>query len=190
MSSAATASSCCWVMAWKSTTFAGEVLAQQAVGVLVRAALPGALGVAEEHLHAGVDGELGMAGHLQPLIPCQRSAQLLGQRLDLAGQRRADGDRVMVGELDQQHDLLERSTSVPIGDMALPNSRSPSQWPGTSRSSASAGRSEMWTAPTILPPPLSFNPRCPRGRRTVRPDRRCWVNSRRSAPRDCTNSDR
>ena len=41
-----------------------SVLAKQSVGVLVAAALPGALGVAEEDLDAGVDPELSMLGHL------------------------------------------------------------------------------------------------------------------------------
>src|SRR4051795_1737765 len=36
----------------------GEVLAQEAVGVLVAAPLPGAVGVAEVDGHAGVDREL------------------------------------------------------------------------------------------------------------------------------------
>ena len=53
-----------------------EVLAQQPVGVLVRAALPGAVRVAEVDLHAGVDGEPGVVGHLGALVPGQRSAQL------------------------------------------------------------------------------------------------------------------
>jgi len=42
----------------------GEVLAEPAVGVLVGAALPGAARVAEVDLDAGVDGELGVLGHL------------------------------------------------------------------------------------------------------------------------------
>ena len=37
--------------------------------------------------------------------------------------------------------------------MPLPKSRSPSQWPGTARSSASAGRSLMWTVPRSWPLP-------------------------------------
>src|SRR5215207_8214105 len=43
---------------------------------------------------------------------------------------------------------LERSTSVPIAvALRLPISRSPSQWPGTRRSSASGGRSAIETMP-------------------------------------------
>ena len=39
-----------------------------------------------------------------------------------------------------------RSTSVPIAERFNPMIRSPSQWPGTARSSASAGRSEINTS--------------------------------------------
>jgi hypothetical protein len=48
-----------------------EVLAQQAVGVLVRAALPWTLRVAEVDGQPGVDTQLGVLGHLGALIPCQ-----------------------------------------------------------------------------------------------------------------------
>jgi hypothetical protein len=64
----------------------GEVLAEQAVGVLVAAALPGAARVAEIDLDTGVDGELQMLGHLLAVIPGQRAAQLLGQLEDSSGQ--------------------------------------------------------------------------------------------------------
>src|SRR4051812_17196838 len=53
-----------------------KVLAQQPVGVLVRAALPGAVRVAEVDLKTGVDPQAGMLAH--PLIPGQRSSQLFG----------------------------------------------------------------------------------------------------------------
>ena len=65
----------------------GEVLAQQAVGVLVGAALPGAVGVTEVDVEVGIDSQLGVLGHLRALVPGQRAAQLLGQR----GDRRGDG---------------------------------------------------------------------------------------------------
>ena len=66
----------------------GEVLAEQAVGVLVGATLPGAAGVAEIDLDAGVDGELEVFGHLPAVVPGQRATQLLGQAQDGGGQRR------------------------------------------------------------------------------------------------------
>src|SRR5215212_7952506 len=49
-----------------------EVLPQQPVGVLIGAALPGAVGVAEVDLDARVDFEARMLGHLGALIPGQR----------------------------------------------------------------------------------------------------------------------
>src|SRR5215217_6236656 len=55
-----------------------EVLAQQPVGVLVRAALPGAMRIAEVDLKTGVDPQAGVLAHLRPLIPGQRLPQLLG----------------------------------------------------------------------------------------------------------------
>ena len=62
----------------------GEVLAEQAVGVLVGAALPGAVRVAEVDLdQPAVDPELGVLRHLRSLVPGQRPAELLGQRADL-----------------------------------------------------------------------------------------------------------
>ena len=54
-----------------------EVLPQQPVGVLVRAALPRAVRIAEVHPHARVDPQLRMLRHLCPLIPSQRPPQLL-----------------------------------------------------------------------------------------------------------------
>jgi hypothetical protein len=42
---------------------------------------------------------------------------------------------------------LWRSTSVAIALMCLPKMRSPSQWPGTARSLASAGCWLMWIVP-------------------------------------------
>jgi hypothetical protein len=82
---------------------------------------------------------------------------------------------------------LERSTSVPIAvALRLPISRSPSQWPGTRRSSASGGRSASETMSGIR-----FL-RCPAtrpGLRSDRPVRRWRVSSRVSAPLACTYSD-
>jgi hypothetical protein len=67
----------------------GQVLAEQAVGVLVGAPLPGAAWVAEVDLDTGVDGELLVFGHLAAVIPGQRVSHLLGQPLDGSCQRRA-----------------------------------------------------------------------------------------------------
>ena len=64
-----------------------EVLAQQPVGGLVRAALPGTVGVAEVDLKTSIDPQAGVLAHLRPLIPGQRSPQVLGQ----GGDRARDG---------------------------------------------------------------------------------------------------
>src|SRR3954469_15096660 len=55
-----------------------KVLTQQPVGVLIRAALSGAVRVAEVDLKTGVDPQAGVLAHLRPLIPRQRSSQLFG----------------------------------------------------------------------------------------------------------------
>ena len=60
----------------------GEVLAQEPVGVLVRAALPWAVRVGEVDREAGVDPELGVLGQLRAAVPGQRPTQLFGQRGD------------------------------------------------------------------------------------------------------------
>ena len=57
----------------------GEVLARQAVGVLVGAALPGAVRVTEVHLHIESGGHACMQGEFGSLIPCRAVAQQRGQ---------------------------------------------------------------------------------------------------------------
>jgi hypothetical protein len=60
-------------------------LAQQTVGVLVAAALPGRLRIAEEHLHPGFDGEPLVLGHLMAQVPGQGLGKLPGQGGDRGG---------------------------------------------------------------------------------------------------------
>jgi hypothetical protein len=67
-----------------------EVLAQQPVGVLVGAALPRALRVAEVDLKAAVDPQLRVLAHLGALVPGQRPEKLLGERADRVDDRVAD----------------------------------------------------------------------------------------------------
>ena len=57
----------------------GKLLPQQAIGVLVGAALPRTVRIAEGDRDAGVDLETRMRRHLGPLIPRRRSAQFIGQ---------------------------------------------------------------------------------------------------------------
>src|SRR5438067_266339 len=56
----------------------GEVLPQQPVGVLVGAALPGGVRVAEVDRAAGGDAEGGVRGEFLALVPGQRAQQVLG----------------------------------------------------------------------------------------------------------------
>ncbi len=64
----------------------GEVLAQESVGVLVGAALPGGFGVAEVNFDVGRDRELGVFGHLHAAVLGERGPQLLGQATDVCAQ--------------------------------------------------------------------------------------------------------
>ena len=52
----------------------GQELAQQAVGVLAGAALPGAMRVTEIDGHAGLSGQFGVARHLLTLVVGQAQA--------------------------------------------------------------------------------------------------------------------
>ena len=52
-----------------------QVLPQEPIGVFVRAALPGALRIAEVDFHIGSHCKLLVLGHLQPAIPGQRPTQ-------------------------------------------------------------------------------------------------------------------
>src|SRR5207245_2886012 len=58
----------------------GEVLAQESVGVLVRAALPGPASVGEEDAFAQQVCDLVVAGHLRALVPGQGLADRRRQR--------------------------------------------------------------------------------------------------------------
>ena len=75
-----------------------EVLAQQPVGVLVGGALPWAVRIAEVDLHARIDLQARVLGHLGTLVPGQRSSQLLGQGGDRARDRLAYRLGSMAGE--------------------------------------------------------------------------------------------
>src|SRR5271169_6078907 len=62
-----------------------EVLADQAVGVFVAAALPGTARVAEVDLHFGGGRKALVGMHLLALVPRQRTSQLLRQFADVLG---------------------------------------------------------------------------------------------------------
>src|SRR3954452_12270868 len=75
-----------------------KVLAQQPVDVLIRAALPGAVGIAEVDLETSVDAQEGVLAHLGPLSPGHRLPQWLGQGGDRAGDGVAHRLGAMPGE--------------------------------------------------------------------------------------------
>src|SRR5213076_2839506 len=68
-----------------------EVLAQEAVGVLVRPALPRAVRITEVDREPGVDAELRVLSHLGPLVPGEGPTELFGQCFDHPGDLVADG---------------------------------------------------------------------------------------------------
>ena len=90
----------------------GQVAAHEAVGVLVRAPFPRAVGVGEEHVDPGGGGQALVAGHFAPLVPGQGAHRAVGQCADAAGegvahqvgppaQGKAHQDEVARGALDQ-----------------------------------------------------------------------------------------
>lgn len=62
----------------------GQVAADEPVGVFVGSSLPGAVGVSDEHVHAGVVGEALVAGHFPALVPGRCVHRPVGQALDAA----------------------------------------------------------------------------------------------------------
>ena len=64
----------------------GQVAADEPVGVFVGSSLPGAVGVSEEHVHAGVVGEALVAGYFPTLVPGQCAHRPFGKALDAAGE--------------------------------------------------------------------------------------------------------
>jgi hypothetical protein len=141
----------------------GEVLAQQAVGVLVASPLPRASRVAEVDRQPDLDADLSVLGHLRSLVPRQRLAQLLGKSGDLGGNGISNGLGAVAGQRRpvlgshsavslhgrqmQQHrepggafdQRADRRTVQPDDQVAFP-------CPGTARSSTAAGRSLIITS--------------------------------------------
>ena len=76
----------------------GKVLAQQAIGILVSAALPWAMRVTEVDLQPRGDPQVRMLRHLRSLIPGEGLPNLFGQAGDGAGDGVADRRRTMTGE--------------------------------------------------------------------------------------------
>ena len=108
-----------------------QILADQAVDVLVAAALPRAMRVTEEDRHAGSLGDLGVSRHLSPLVVghtlahCQRHAIKRGtEAFHRRGCRRVvhlHQHQVATGSLYQSAD--GRGISLALDQIALPMPR-------------------------------------------------------------------
>jgi integrase len=80
----------------------GEVFAEQAVGVLVAAALPGCVGAGEAGVDAGVGGDAGVPGHFAAVVPGQGAGEPAGQGGHPGRDRGGDGvGSVAVGQAEQ-----------------------------------------------------------------------------------------
>jgi len=105
-----------------------EVLAQEAVGVLAEAALPGAMRVAEIDLDPGLGGQLGMARHLFTLVIGQRLAHRCRNAAELKRIARQGGGGGSIIHLSQQHqaegafdqDPHRRAVTRPLEEVAFP----------------------------------------------------------------------
>src|SRR3954470_10535036 len=108
----------------------GQVLAQQAIGVLVGAALPRRMRVGKVDPQACERGQLAMAGHLLALIIGQGEAQRCRHRQQAGGEaiacrlgfgvRQLDQDQLAAGALNQRAD--RRAVAGPLDQIALPMS--------------------------------------------------------------------
>jgi hypothetical protein len=81
----------------------GQILTQQAVGVLTRATLPGTMRVAEVDAHAGVGRQFGMAGHFLSLVIGQALAQRRTDGIELGREGRQRGSGSGIFHARQQH---------------------------------------------------------------------------------------
>ena len=145
----------------------GQVLSQQPVGVLARAALPGAVWVAEVHRHAGTRCQLLVARQLLELVLGQAVAHRLGNRVQLGRKARQRRGGRGIDHLRHQHQAARAlHQHADRGVVAAPLLTSPSQWPGITRSSTLGGRTWMLTISGICP--RQSVPRV-RGSRVLRP---------------------
>jgi hypothetical protein len=108
----------------------GQVLAQQAVGVFVRSALPWAVRIGEVHLDAGALGQLLVSAHFLALVVGQRLAHGLVhaiERLGEASQGGLGGAALHAGQHDQAAGTLHQrahggTVGCPLDEVALPMS--------------------------------------------------------------------
>ena len=80
-----------------------EVLPEKPVGVLVAAALPRGVGIAEVDGHPGANGEVDVPGRLLALIPGDTVAEELGKGLHFPAQELGDPLGIVVVRDPHQH---------------------------------------------------------------------------------------
>jgi hypothetical protein len=81
----------------------GEVLAEKSIGVVVAAALPGCVRVAEEDRDGGFEGEVGVVGHVSTLVMRHGPPQDPGKSLYAFSQQECNAFGVaVVGDFLQQ----------------------------------------------------------------------------------------
>ena len=95
-------------------------MAQQAVGVFVGAALPGAPGITKIDVHVDGQGKTPVVGKLLAAVPGERLIELAGQFAGLFDQRRNDAGGILVGDFDQHH--VARMAFNKRRDIAIPRS--------------------------------------------------------------------
>src|ERR1700704_5879827 len=97
-----------------------KILAQQSVGVLVRAALPGRPRVTKIDPDLGGQCQTLMIGELFASVPGQRPVKFARQSLRLLDERRDDALGILVRGLDQHH--VARMALDKCCDIAVPRS--------------------------------------------------------------------
>ena len=120
----------------------GQVLTQQAIGILVGATLPRGMRIGKEDLDRESLGQLLVLGHLFAPIVGQRFPQRGGHLSELLGEASVGTGGIRAVHSGQQHQpcgpFHQGTHSRAI---ASAFQWSPSQWPGTMRVATSAGRS-------------------------------------------------
>lgn len=148
----AISSSCFWVN-WAEVLSFWQVLAEQAVGVFVDAALPWAVWVGEVNLDVCLAGEDAMLRHLSSLVvgPGRRFRERriwALKRLRMRAKPSAVALALPSSSCTRATKRVVRSTRVPTRDLlSFPLMRSPCQWPGMRRARRplrGGGRSGGW----------------------------------------------
>ena len=117
-----------------------KVLSQQAIGVLIRPALPRALRITEVNVNVGRQRKSSMIRKFLAPVPGQRFIEFIWELLGLLYQRGDDRLGVLVGHLRQHH--VAGMTFDQGRDIAVlgPGQQIAFPMAGTARSSIAAGR--------------------------------------------------